>query len=94
MVALKLPCPLTSLQNRLRTAAGGDPLPFSGLIDHHIAGPMIPGHRTGAAQLFGFAAAAAAPWFVFARRHVFGLRRPGTPVVATCSVTSVDRRAK
>ena len=59
VVALELPCPLTSLEAWARARAGMDPLPETGFIGRYVAGVLYPANRTGSAQTFAFLAAAA-----------------------------------
>ncbi|BDB41352.1 MULTISPECIES: DUF2784 domain-containing protein [Mycobacterium] len=65
VVALELPCPLTSLEKWARDRAGMDPLPAAGFIGHYVDGVMLPANRIGAAQSFAFLAAAVS-WIVLA----------------------------
>ena len=68
VVALRLPCPLTSLEGWARARAGMDPLPTTGFIDRYVAGLLYPSDRTGTAQALAFAAAAVS-WIGWARKH-------------------------
>jgi hypothetical protein len=68
VVALPLPCPLTSLEDWARARAGLRPLPSTGFIDGYVAGVLYPRGRTGLAQAAAFLAAAAS-WAVLARQH-------------------------
>lgn len=67
VVALSLPCPLTTLEAWARRRAEMDPLPTSGFIEHYVAGYFVPTGRIGAAQALAFSAAGAS-WCVLARR--------------------------
>lgn len=58
VVALRLPCPLTSLEDWARTRAGMKPLPATGFIGRYVAGVVYPPRRTGCAQALAFFAAA------------------------------------
>ncbi|GAB1815742.1 DUF2784 domain-containing protein [Mycobacterium sp. MUNTM1] len=78
VVALRLRCPLTSVESWARRRAGMDPLPTSGFIDRYVTGYFVPPGRVGAAQALGFTAAAIS-WGVFARRGSGrGIRRMPT----------------
>ena len=68
VVALPLPCPLTSLEDWARARAGMSPLPRTGFIDRYVAGVVYPSGRTGTAQALAFTAAAVS-WFALARKH-------------------------
>jgi hypothetical protein len=68
IVALPLPCPLTSLENWARARAGMKPLPATGFIDRYVAGVCYPSDRTGTAQAVAFTAAATS-WIALARRR-------------------------
>ena len=65
VVALKFPCPLTSLEAWARARAGMDPLPETGFIGRYVAGVLYPADRTGCAQTFAFLAAAVS-WIALA----------------------------
>ncbi|OBB69047.1 DUF2784 domain-containing protein [Mycobacterium sp. 852014-50255_SCH5639931] len=67
VVALKLPCPLTSLESWARRRADMDPLPSTGFVDRYVAGLFVPSGRIGVAQAFAFLSAAVS-WTLFARR--------------------------
>lgn len=69
VVALRLPCPLTTLESWARRRAAMDPLPTTGFIDRYVAGPLVPSGRTDAARGLAFVAAAVS-WGVFAARYV------------------------
>ncbi|HTX96225.1 MAG TPA: DUF2784 domain-containing protein [Mycobacterium sp.] len=69
VVALELPCPLTSLESWARRRADMAPLPSTGFIDRYVAGVLYPAGRTGAAQALAFIAAATS-WGVFTARHL------------------------
>ena len=68
VVALALPCPLTSLEDWARARAGMMPLPATGFVDRYIAGVLYPRGRTGIAQTLAFSAAATS-WIALARKH-------------------------
>lgn len=68
VVTLRLPCPLTSLEEWARAGAGIRPLPATGFIGRYVAGVCYPTDRTGAAQVLAFVAAAVS-WIVLARKH-------------------------
>ncbi len=68
VVALRWPCPLTSLENWARTRAGMNPLPAGGFIDHYLAGVCYPPDRTGTARTAAFGAAAAS-WIALGAKH-------------------------
>lgn len=68
IVALPLPCALTSLENWARARAGMNRLPTTGFIDRYVAGVLYPSDRTGAVQALGFGAAAL-PWIALARKR-------------------------
>ncbi|BBX66108.1 hypothetical protein MSAS_52820 [Mycobacterium saskatchewanense] len=68
VVGLELPCPLTWLEAWSRRHADMDPLPAAGFIDRYVAGVLYPTGRTGTAQGFAFAAAAAS-WVLLAARR-------------------------
>jgi hypothetical protein len=65
VVAMDLPCPLTTLEQRARRAAGMDPLPETGFVGRYVAGVVFPANRTGVAQAIAFVAAAAS-WVALA----------------------------
>jgi hypothetical protein len=67
VIALKLPCPLTSLESWARRRADMDPLPSTGFVDRYVAGLFVPSGRVGVAQTFAFVLAAVS-WGLFARR--------------------------
>ena len=67
VIALKLPCPLTSLESWARRRADMDPLPTTGFVDRYVAGLFVPSGRIGVAQTFAFLSAAIS-WGMFARR--------------------------
>ncbi len=73
VVALPLPCPLTSLEDWARARAGMNPLPATGFVDRYVAGVCYPSDRTRTAQALAFVAAAVS-WVALARR-----RRNGGP---------------
>ncbi|BBZ38346.1 DUF2784 domain-containing protein [Mycobacterium conspicuum] len=66
VVALPVPCPLTTLEDWARARAGLAPLPATGFIDRYVAGVLYPAGRTGLAQAFAFGAALAS-WVALAR---------------------------
>jgi hypothetical protein len=68
VLALELPCPLTSLEVWARARAGMDPLPETGFIGRYVAGVLYPVDRTGCAQTFAFLAAAVS-WIALAIQH-------------------------
>ncbi|HEX5254420.1 MAG TPA: DUF2784 domain-containing protein [Mycobacterium sp.] len=74
VVALRLRCPLTSLESWARRRANLDPLPTSGFINRYVTGYFVPIGRVGAAQSLAFTAAAVS-WGVFAGRIVSRGRR-------------------
>lgn len=80
VVALRLPCPLTALEDWARRRAELEPLPPAGFIDRYIEGQWLPTGRVGVAQAAAFAAAAAS-WGVVAAhrsgREVGAARRGG-----------------
>lgn len=78
VVALRLPCPLTTLEAWARRRAQLDPLPASGFIDRYVAGHFVPSGRIGAAQALAFSAAGVS-WCVLARRSL----RPRPRAVGT-----------
>lgn len=67
VIALKLPCPLTSAESWARHRAGMEPLPTTGFVDRYVAGLLVPSGRVGVAQAFAFLGAAIS-WALFARR--------------------------
>ncbi|WP_244167985.1 DUF2784 domain-containing protein [Mycobacterium paraffinicum] len=67
VIALRLPCPLTSAESWARRRAGMDPLPTAGFVDRYVAGLLVPSGRVGVAQAFAFLWAAIS-WVLFARR--------------------------
>ncbi|OBI45273.1 DUF2784 domain-containing protein [Mycobacterium colombiense] len=69
VVALRLRCPLTSVESWARRRAEMDPLPASGFIDRYVTGYLVPPGRVGAAQALAFTAAVMS-WGVFARRGI------------------------
>lgn len=71
VVTLRLPCPLSSLEDRARDRAGMKPLPATGFIDSYFAGVCYPPGRTGSAQALAFSAAAVS-WFVLVYRSAAG----------------------
>lgn len=75
VIALRLPCPLTSLESWARRHANMDPLPTTGFIDRYVAGLVVPSGRVGVAQALAFLAAAIS-WGVFATRRI---RHGGRP---------------
>lgn len=77
VVALRLRCPLTSVESWARRRAGMDPLPTSGFLDRYVMGYFVPRGRVGAAQALAFTAAAIS-WGVFARRGI-GCGHRGMP---------------
>jgi hypothetical protein len=78
VVALRLPCPLTTLESWARRRAKMDPLPASGFVDQYVAGHFVPTGRIGAAQALAFSAAGVS-WCVLARRSL----RPRMRAVGT-----------
>ena len=68
VVALNLPCPLTSLEDWARARAEMSPLPTTGFIDRYVAGVLYPPGRTGTAQALGFTSAALS-WIALARKQ-------------------------
>jgi hypothetical protein len=64
IVVTSLPCPLTSLQNRLREQAGQPPLGAS-FIDTYVRGSFFPADRAGLAQAL-VAVVVVASWLGFA----------------------------
>jgi uncharacterized protein DUF2784 len=68
VVAVPLPCPLTSLEDWARARAGMRPLPATGFVDRYVAGVLYPPGRTGTAQALAFLAAATS-WIALARKH-------------------------
>lgn len=82
VVTLRLPCPLTMLEDWARHRAALDPLPPAGFIDRYVEGQWVPPGRVGAAQAAAFAAAATSWGVLAARRRArggdgeFGRRRP------------------
>lgn len=72
VVALRLPCPLTTLESWARRRAMMDPLPTAGCVEGYVAGRFVPTGRVGAAQALAFSAAGVS-WCVLARRRL--LRR-------------------
>jgi hypothetical protein len=74
VVALKLSCPLTSLETWARAHAGMNALPETGFIGRYVDGVLYPAHRTGTAQAIAFAAIAVS-WIALAiRRAKPGIR--------------------
>ncbi|AWT53295.1 DUF2784 domain-containing protein [Mycolicibacterium smegmatis] len=69
VVALRLRCPLTHLEQWARVRAGLKPLPADDFIDHYADGVLYPANRTGAAQAAAFTAAALSWLLLFARRR-------------------------
>jgi len=67
IVALPLPCPLTSLEDWARARALMKPLPSTGFVDRYVAGVLYPVDRTGRAQALAFTAAATS-WIALARK--------------------------
>lgn len=67
VVALRLRCPLTSVESWARRRADMDPLPTSGFIDRYVTRHFVPPGCVGAAQALAFTAAAVS-WAVLARR--------------------------
>lgn len=67
VVALRLPCPLTTLESWARRRGKMEPLPASGFIERYVAGHFVPTGRIGAAQALAFSAAGVS-WCVLARR--------------------------
>ena len=69
VVVLRLPCPLTRLEQWARARAGLRPLPADDFIDRYADGVLYPANRTGAAQAAAFTAAALSWLLLFARRR-------------------------
>lgn len=67
VIALNLPCPLTSLESWARRRAQMNPLPTTGFVDRYVAGLFVPSGRVGVAQFFALLMAAIS-WGLFARR--------------------------
>ncbi|OBK27847.1 hypothetical protein A5634_21925 [Mycobacterium asiaticum] len=74
VVALKFPCPLTSLESWARERAAMPPLPDSGFTGRYVAGVAFPATRVGTAQKLAFLAAAVS-WVALGVQH----RKPGYP---------------
>ncbi len=68
IVALPLPCPLTTMENWARVRAGLNPLPGSGFVDRYLAGVLYPRDRTGTVRTFAFGAAATS-WIALAEKR-------------------------
>ena len=77
-LAVRIPCPLTDLENALRTRAGEPPL-RSGFIDQYVEGVLYPAHLTPLVRVL-VAATIAASWIgTYARwrtRHHHPRRHP------------------
>lgn len=67
VVTADLTCPLTTLEQRARKAAGMSPLPDSGFIGRYVSGVLVPADRTRAAQSLAFLAIAVS-WVALAMR--------------------------
>lgn len=80
VVALRLPCPLTSLQNALRVR-GGEPVLNGGFIDHYLEGVLYPTGYDALVKAVA-AAAVAVSWILLAvglhRRTSRRIGRPAT----------------
>lgn len=70
-LAVRWPCPLTSLERWARTRAGMQPLPPDGFIAHYLTGVLYPASAVGVVQVL-VAMTVAVSWGLFAlaaRRH-------------------------